>query len=88
MGPVRLAVGTGWLLDGRVWRIVRQLAPDRFVAQDTQFQVEQEFSQDEIHEHFAEGRLRFQGEPNPSTTPETSAGESQTHSQSRSPRKD
>lgn len=70
MGPVRLAVGTGWLLDGRVWRIVRQLAPDRFVAQDVQFEVEQEFSQEAIHAHFAEGRLRFQGEPNQPTTPD------------------
>jgi len=26
MGPVRLGVGTQWLLDGRVWRVVRQLA--------------------------------------------------------------
>jgi len=34
MGPVRLGVGTEWLLDGRAWRVVRQLAPDRFVAQD------------------------------------------------------
>ena len=59
MGPVRLVVGTGWLLDGRVGRIIRQLAPDRLVAQDAQFQVEQEFSQEEIHAHFAEGRLRL-----------------------------
>jgi hypothetical protein len=34
MGPVRLGVGTEWLLDGRAWRVVRQLAPARFVAQD------------------------------------------------------
>ena len=70
MGPVRLAVGTAWLLDGRVWRIIRQLAPDRFIAQDIQFQVEQEFSQEEILAHFAEGRLLFQGEPNPATSPD------------------
>ena len=61
MGPVRLGVGTQWLLDGRVWRVVRQLAPDRFVAQDVQFHVEQEFSQQEIHAHYAEGRLQFPG---------------------------
>ena len=65
MGPVRLGVGTQWLLDGRGWRVARQLAPDRFVAQDVQFHVEQEFSQQEIHAHYAEGRLRFQGEPTP-----------------------
>ena len=33
MGRIRLGVGTEWLLDGRAWRVVRQLAPDRFVAQ-------------------------------------------------------
>ena len=44
MGPVRLAVGVEWLVDGRTWRVVRQLAPDRFIAQDAQFLVEQEFS--------------------------------------------
>ena len=32
MGKIRLGVGTEWLLDGRAWRVVRQLAPDRFVA--------------------------------------------------------
>ena len=63
MGSVRLAVGTQWLLDGRVWRIIRQLAPDRFVAQDVQFHVEQEFSQEEIHAHYAQGQLQFQTEP-------------------------
>ena len=62
MGPVRLGVGTRWLLDGRVWRVVRQLAPDRFIAQDVQFHVEQEFSQQEIHAHYATGRLLFQTE--------------------------
>ena len=62
MGPVRLGVGTRWLLDGRVWRVVRQLAPDRFIAQDVQFHVEQEFSQQEIHTHYATGRLLFQTE--------------------------
>ena len=44
MGPVRLGVGTEWLLDGRTFRVVRQLAPDRFIAQDVKFLVEQEFS--------------------------------------------
>ncbi len=59
MGPVRLAVGTQWLVDGRTWQVVRQLAPDRFVAQDVQFLVEQEFSSATILAHYAEGRLRF-----------------------------
>ena len=61
MGPVRLGVGTEWLLDGRAWRVVRQLAPDRFVAQDTKFLVEQEFAQDELLGHYAAGRLQFAG---------------------------
>lgn len=65
MGSVRLGVGTQWLLEGRVWRVVRQLASDRFIAQDVQFHVEQEFSQQEIHARYAAGELRFQGETAP-----------------------
>ena len=34
MGPVRLGVGSQWLLDGRTFRVVRQLADGCFVAQD------------------------------------------------------
>ena len=41
--------------------MVRQLAPDRFVAQDTKFLVEQEFAQDELLGHYAAGRLQFAG---------------------------
>jgi len=52
-------VGAQWLLNGRTFRIVRQLAPDRFVAQDVQFLVEQEFSSATILSQYAEGRLRF-----------------------------
>ena len=62
MGPVRLGVGTEWLLDGRAWRVVRQLAPDRFVAQDTKFHTEREFSLEEVLSHYASGQLRFAGE--------------------------
>ena len=62
MGPVRLGVGTEWLLDGRAWRVVRQLAPDRFVAQDSKFHTEREFSQEEVLSHYASGQLRFAGE--------------------------
>ena len=74
MGPVRLGVGTLWLLDGRVWRVVRQLAPDRFIAQDAQFHVEQEFSQEEIHAHYAAGRLQFQIDPLRETSKPRSPG--------------
>jgi putative transposase len=52
-------VGTEWLLDGRTFRVVRQLAPDRFIAQDVKFLVEQEFSSATILSQYAEGRLRF-----------------------------
>jgi len=88
MGPVRIGVGTEWLLDGRAWRVVRQPgeverpciansqkgkarrdrlrpavsghcpAADRYIAQDTKFLVEQEFSQAKILAHYTEGRLR------------------------------
>ena len=59
MGPVRLGVGTEWLLDGRAFRVVRQLTADRFIAQDVKFLVEQEFSQDEILAQYSSGRLQF-----------------------------
>ena len=59
MGPIRLGVGTEWLCDGRTFRVVRQLAPDRFIAQDVKFLVEQEFSATTILAQYAEGRLRF-----------------------------
>ena len=39
MGKSRLGVGTEWLLDGRAWRVVRQLAFDRFVTQDTKSRI-------------------------------------------------
>ena len=61
MGSVRIGVGTEWLCDGRTYRVVRQLAPDRFVAQDVKFLVEQEFSATAILSQYAEGRLRFSG---------------------------
>ena len=32
MGPVRLGVGSQWLLDGRTFRVVRQLADGRYVG--------------------------------------------------------
>lgn len=63
MGPVRLGVGTEWLLGGRTFRVVRQLAPDRFIAQDNQYHVEQEISEQEILIRYANGELRFQGDP-------------------------
>jgi putative transposase len=59
MGSIRIGVGTEWLCDGRTYRVVRQLAPDRFIAQDAQFLVEQEFSSAAILSQYAEGRLRF-----------------------------
>ena len=48
--------------------MVRQLAADRFIAQDVKFLTEQEFSQDEILTHYSAGRLRFAAkEGNPET---------------------
>ena len=41
MGSVRLGVGTEWLLDERMFRVVRQLGPDNFVAEDLKFRREQ-----------------------------------------------
>ncbi len=59
MGPVRLGVGTQWLLDGRAWRVVRQLSSDRFIALDAKFNREEEFSRQAILNDYAEGRLQF-----------------------------
>jgi putative transposase len=72
MGSVRIGVGTEWLCDGRTYRVVRQLAPDRFIAQDVKFLVEQEFSTPAILAAYAEGRLRFaSGDSPPSAAPPT-----------------
>jgi len=70
MGSVRVGVGTEWLCDGRTYRVVRQLAPDRFIAQDVKFLVEQEFSTTAILASYAEGRLRFaSGDSSQSVSP-------------------
>ena len=62
MGPVRLGVGAEWLLDGRAFRIVRQLAADRFVARDLKFQLDTPFTEAEILSLYTQGRLRFAAE--------------------------
>lgn len=63
-------MGTEWLCDGRTYRVVRQLAPDRFIAQDVKFLVEQEFCTTAILASYAEGRLRFaSGDAPSSATP-------------------
>lgn len=59
MGTIRLGVGTEWLLDGRAFRIVRQLGPDQFVTLDVKFQVEQVVSTSQILSRFTSGELRF-----------------------------
>ena len=65
-------MGAQWLVDGRTWRVVRQLAPDRFVAQDAQFLVEQEFSARDILSQYAEGRLRFASDDSQRAAPRPS----------------
>ena len=75
MGPVRIGVGTEWLLDGRAWRVVRQLAADRYIAQDTKFLVEQEFSQAEILARYTEGSLRFGAAVATSSPPQSPASQ-------------
>ena len=59
MGSVRLGVGTEWLLDGRSFRIVRQLGPHEFIAEDLKFRLERSFSEQELLDQYAQGRLRF-----------------------------
>ena len=59
-------MGTEWLLDGRAYRVVRQLDGSRFVAQDIKFNLEQEFSESRILALYSERRLRFAGAENPS----------------------
>ncbi|MBI5758108.1 MAG: DDE-type integrase/transposase/recombinase [Planctomycetales bacterium] len=69
MGTIRLGVGTEWLLDGRGFRIVRQLGPDQFVVLDTKFQVEQVVSTSQILSHFTSGELRFATDSLPTQSP-------------------
>ena len=59
MGPVRLGVGVEYLLDGRAYRVVRQLANDRFVSQDAKFHLEEEFSEAQLLSLYSQGRLQF-----------------------------
>ena len=59
MEPVRLGVGTEWLLDGRTFRVVRQISNDVFVAEDIKFRVPREFTKREILTSYAEGKLYF-----------------------------
>ena len=68
MGTIRLSVGTEWLLDGRAFRVVRQLGPDQFVTLDVKFHVEQVVSTSQILSHFSSGELRFADNSLPSNT--------------------
>jgi putative transposase len=52
-------VGTEWLLDGRSFRIVRQLGPHDFIAEDLKFRIERAFSEQELLTAYAGGHLRF-----------------------------
>ena len=52
-------MGTEWLLDGRVFRIVRQVATNEFVAHDLKFGVERVFTETEILSRFANHELSF-----------------------------
>ena len=68
MGTIRLGVGTEWLLDGRTFRIVRQLGPDQFVTLDVKFHVEQVVSTSQILSRFTSGELRFANDSHHSST--------------------
>lgn len=59
MGSVRLGVGTEWLCDERIFRVLRQLGPHDFIAEDLKFRQERTFTENEILNLYAEGRLRF-----------------------------
>lgn len=52
-------MGTKWLLDGRVHRVVRQLSPEKFVTLDEVFQREEIVTEAEILSRYAAGKLRF-----------------------------
>ena len=69
MGTIRLGVGTEWLLDGRAFRVVRQLGPDQFVTLDVKFHVEQVVSTSQILSRFTSGELRFADDSVPQSTP-------------------
>ena len=59
MGSVRIGVGTEWLLEGRVYRVVRQPSTDTFIAVDLKFNVEREFTRQDILDQYGQGQLRF-----------------------------
>ena len=52
-------MGTEWLLDGRAFRVVRQISNEVFVAEDIKFRVPREFTKSEILTSYAEGKLSF-----------------------------
>ena len=59
MGSVRICVGSEWLLDGRAFRIVRQLSPHEFVVLDINFHQETTLSLADILAEYNSGRLTF-----------------------------
>ncbi|MCB9922230.1 MAG: transposase [Planctomycetaceae bacterium] len=59
MEPVRLGVGTEWLLDGRTFRVVRQISNDLFVAEDIKFRIPRQFTRSDILTSYADGTLSF-----------------------------
>ena len=59
MGSVRISVGTEWLADGRVWRVMRQPQPGTLIALEHRSATESEFQLDEVLRDFASGKLRL-----------------------------
>ena len=52
-------MGTEWLHNGRVFRIIRQLTPHQFVAEDLKFRVEHTCTETELLTEYTAGRLVF-----------------------------
>ena len=52
-------MGSEWLLEGRAFRVVRQLSPHDFVALDLHFNVERTFTEPEVLALYMEGKLTF-----------------------------
>lgn len=69
MGSIRLAVGTEWLHNGRAFRIIRQLTPHQFVAEDLKFRVEHTCTETELLTEYTAGRLVFATQSPPLSNP-------------------
>ncbi len=59
MGSVRISVGTEWLADGRIWRVIRQPQVNTLIALEHNSGVERKFVLHEILRDYELGKLHL-----------------------------